>query len=401
MTTPGGVPNLPQGALTLDTLASQLQDMSGTAMKDRAVERFPSIMDNSTGLSPAFDWTPFGILTRIWAEINSLIANADPADIQGPEDLPGLFLDFIEGLPVVGQFVGILEAILGNYDGEDEVLLAIQEIFAPIRGIIDAIVNALTGGSGTGNDLSAILWALNPFNWLQQTVSAIQAALDPVLAQLAGVEGRLTAAEAALFNTGNPMQYDNFNRADIGPWTSVSGTLAITDNSRIQVQSGLAAGYIGVTGDVREPVSDKHGIHLKLVNQWDGVCRGFICSNADMSNYAAVEIRSSFLGVDSIRIVTGSSPSLVVAHRQIDFGPDWLGQGLVNGTVLSFKYDPDANTFYMLRNGASVPELTFPDVDGLVFHGPDKRKVGVVSNGDNSFGYTGFGITDFTYYDWT
>lgn len=354
-----------------------------------------------------------------WATVvpSAPIHNAQPDGALTRPFTPQQMLEF--GIQLVEQFlqkvvlaiVGIFVPGVSSFDqlrdwadtipGLSQVLDLIDGVTSFVQQLIDAVINALTGGSGAGNDLSGILWALNPFNWLQQTVSAIQTALDPVLAQLAGVEGRLTAAESALFNTGNPMQYDNFNRADIGPWTSVSGTLAITENSRIQVQSGLAAGYIGTTGDIREPASDKHGVHIKLVNQWDGVCRAFICSNDDMSNYAAVEVRSSFLGVDSIRIVTGSSPSVVVAHRQIDFGPDWLGQGLVNGTVLSFKYDPDANTFYMLRNGATVPELTWEDIDGLVFHGPTKRKVGVVSNGDNSFGYTGFGITDFTYYDWT
>jgi hypothetical protein len=145
VTTPGGVANLPVAALTLDTMAAKLQDMSTAAMKARAVERFPTIMDSSTGLSPASDITPFGILTTIFYGVNSLVANADPADITGPEDLPPLLVEFIEGLPVVGQFVEILEAILGTYDGEDETLLAIQTIFAPIRAIVAAITAAAGG----------------------------------------------------------------------------------------------------------------------------------------------------------------------------------------------------------------------------------------------------------------
>lgn len=139
MTTPGGVPNLPMGALTIPTLASKLQDMSGTAMRDRAAERMPAIFNGSSGGNPLSDLTPFGILTRIWAEFNSAVANADPADIQGPEDLPGLLLDFIESLPLVGELVGLLEAILGTYDGDDPVLLEIQEIFTLIRNILGGI----------------------------------------------------------------------------------------------------------------------------------------------------------------------------------------------------------------------------------------------------------------------
>jgi hypothetical protein len=133
VTTPGGVSNLPAEALTLDTLASRLQDMSPSAMRGRAAERFPSIFDGSSGGNPLTDLTPLGILTRIWAEFNSAVANADPADIQGPEDLPNLLLKFIEDLPVVGELVGLLEAILGTYDGDDPVLLQIQDVFGIFR----------------------------------------------------------------------------------------------------------------------------------------------------------------------------------------------------------------------------------------------------------------------------
>lgn len=145
MTTPGGVPNLPVGALTLETLASNLQDMSGSAMKARAVERFPSIMDGSTGLSAASDITPFGILTRIYSEVTASVANADPADIQGPDDIPGLLLEFIEGIPVVGQFVQLIKAILGTYDGPDPILQTIQAIFDPIRKFFQMITGIFTG----------------------------------------------------------------------------------------------------------------------------------------------------------------------------------------------------------------------------------------------------------------
>lgn len=153
VTTPGGVSNLPVGALTLDTMAARLQDMSGAAMKERAVERFPAIMDGSTGLSPALDITPFGILTRIFAEANSVVANADPADIQGPDDLPDLLLEFIEGLPVVGKFVELFDAILGDYEGEDEILLAIQTIFAPIRSLIQLVGGTLGGDIPTPEEI--------------------------------------------------------------------------------------------------------------------------------------------------------------------------------------------------------------------------------------------------------
>jgi len=164
MTTPGGVQNLPTGALTLDTLASKLQDMSGSAMKSRAVERFPSTFSGSTGGDPSVDLSPFGILVGIWSEVNSLIANSDPADIQGPEDLPPLLLEFIEGLPVVGTFVELLEAILGDYDGDDEILQAIQQIFGPIRQVAGLVGRLLTLDTPVNPaQLSQNLWPLGTF----------------------------------------------------------------------------------------------------------------------------------------------------------------------------------------------------------------------------------------------
>lgn len=139
VTTPGGVPNLPVGALTLDTLVSRLEDMSPEAMRARAGERWPSIFGSSTGGDIMSDLSLSGIIAKLFAGFNSVVANADPADIDGPEDLPALLWDFITSLPVVGELVGLLEAIIGEYDGDDEVLLAIQEIFMPLRRLVQLV----------------------------------------------------------------------------------------------------------------------------------------------------------------------------------------------------------------------------------------------------------------------
>ncbi len=139
VTTPGGVPNLPVGALTVGTLADRLQNLTQSAMRARAGERMPAIFNSSTGGNIMNDLSPFGIIAAIWAGFNSHVAQADPNDINGPDDLPGLLLDFIEGLPVIGQFVTLLEAIAGTYDGDDETLLAIQQIFMPIRKLLQLV----------------------------------------------------------------------------------------------------------------------------------------------------------------------------------------------------------------------------------------------------------------------
>lgn len=145
MTTPGGVPNLPAGALTPETMASRLQDMSTGAMRSRAAARMPASFHGSNGGDPGADLTPFGIITRIFAGFSSAVANADPGDINGPEDLPGMLLEFIESLPVIGQFVGLLEAIVGEYDGDDEILNAIQTIFQPLRKLVQLVAGKDVG----------------------------------------------------------------------------------------------------------------------------------------------------------------------------------------------------------------------------------------------------------------
>ncbi|WP_396902444.1 hypothetical protein [Mycolicibacterium sp.] len=182
MTTPGGVPNLPAGGMTLETLQSMLQDMTPPAMRVRAAQRIPGTYDGSTGGNPLNDLTPFGILTTLFAGFNSHVANADPADIQGPEDLPGLLLDFIESLPVVGQLVGLLEAILGTYDGDDAILLEIQKFFGLFRDLFGLIDLDL-------DDLPTVeeVWQLVVTNFIQPLLDLIGAIGDGLNAILSPI----------------------------------------------------------------------------------------------------------------------------------------------------------------------------------------------------------------------
>lgn len=127
MTTPLGVPNLPIGALTVETLGEILQDMSAAAMRQRAGERFPDVFNLTTGGNALSDLTPFGILTSIWAQFNSILATADPEDVQGPEDIPDLILGFIEDLPFVGILFKFLDALGLNPESVNSFLIPIFE----------------------------------------------------------------------------------------------------------------------------------------------------------------------------------------------------------------------------------------------------------------------------------
>lgn len=185
MTTPGGVPNLPKGALTVGTLGSSLQDHTPEALRARANERVPTIFDNSTGGNILNDLSPFGIITGIWSAVNSLIAGADPADIQGPEDIPELLIDFIEGLPFVGQFVtlltDLLAALQGEYEGTDEILLAIQSFLAPLIAFLKHVFDGfLAGFLSTGSTFLKAVFDWLGFFW-GLFGEAVEGVLNPIL----------------------------------------------------------------------------------------------------------------------------------------------------------------------------------------------------------------------------
>lgn len=453
MTTPGGVPNLPAGALTLDDLASKVQDMSGDAMKGRAVARMPSVFNSSTGLNPALDFTPFGLVTRIYAEVMSLVANADPADINGPEDLPELVRDFIEGIPLVGQFVGILEAIIGTYDGEDEVLLQVQQFFAPVRAlmqlfagigeglpnveeitagvqqflqafqgldltnpgaiaafvqsgiqalvegliqrIIDAVIGGFTHSTAAGNVIESLQPVLAlPLGTLQAVTVGLANLQQTVLGLFANLSGQVAALQAT--NPNNPVTpgtalgaggFDNFNRPAIGPsWTSVAGTLAISDG-RVQTETRSAGLYTQA-----HPATDKHGAAVTVNTKFAGRAMVVVSSNAAMTNFAALEIYTGLFGDDAVRLVTGSSPTLTVVHDSVDMtiNDNWC---------FAIRYDPDTNEFIGFKNAEEI--LRWEDENHVVEHGEDHRFCGIVSNVDGTFFARGFGLTDFTYYDFT
>lgn len=195
MTVPGGVTSLPAGALTADNMASQLQDMTPDAMHGRAAERVPATYDTSTGGNPLEDLTPFGIITRLFAGFASHVANADPADIQGPEDLPGLLNDFIHELPVVGEFVRLLDALAGTYVGDDPTLLQIQDLFGGVRGGLDKLRQFIESLIGQALDLLHLpspeqAWQqimktfLDPLAWLRNIpVGAISSSTPNLLAE--------------------------------------------------------------------------------------------------------------------------------------------------------------------------------------------------------------------------
>jgi hypothetical protein len=97
-------------------------------------------------------------------------------------------------------------------------------------------------------------------------------------------------------------------------------------------------------------------------------------------------VHTGFFGDDTLRLVVGSSPAVAIAQTQ-------FADTLFEGWVLEVNYNPNTNSFHVYRNGEEVTSMAWVDSSNLVTHGSTKRKVGLTCS-------TGFGVTNFTYFDW-
>lgn len=320
---------------------------------------------------------------------------SDPAII---DMIEGFWNGIMAGFQGLGDFLQqLIQSITGAAEGTFETLSGfVSQIVSGlgnalqmIRSAIDAFVQMLTGSAFTGNDLSALLWALNPLNWIQQGISAIGGAWEQLAGQIAGLQAQVTAIN------NNPSTPASQTGIDLALWTNVAGTLALDPTGTHLESSALAAAYRGTPSNVREPATDKHFASIEIDGKMQGTARAWICGNTTMSNYAAVEIYCGFDG-DAVRILTGASPTLAVIQEQTDF----LDAKLQNKWVFEIRYDPVTNKFFVLRNTKPIG-LEWEDATNIVTHGSGKRKVGVVINAEDDPDQKGPGIGKFTYGDWT
>lgn len=271
MTVPGGVPNLPVGALTLDNLATRLQDMTPPAVRNLVNQKLPSVFDLSNGGNVLSDLTPFGIITRLFAEFASAVANADPADIQGPEDLPGLLLDFIEDLPIIGELVGLLEAIQGTYTGDDAVLLAVQEIFLPIRKLLQLVSGQNVGFPTVAEittgwtDLGAAV-AARTAEFASLLLASGQASAATLGAALQTLIGWLNAIPANLLSGAVPLL--SIPNLPLSQMPLLGGYLTNLSPSGLLSLAGLGTGALPV--GITAPIAQITGLGGYLANLSSG-----------------------------------------------------------------------------------------------------------------------------------
>lgn len=319
---------------------------------------------------------------------HSPVARIDQTLPRMPQmDLAALFSQIIQGLKELtgvdlSALAGIIAQIFELLDG-----VSPEEFAGLIQHVVDALFNGLTGSTASGVNVAAI-----PLAILAQVASVPAHALEQLLGAVAGLQAQVTAIQN---NPSGASQTDSFDLVGVSAWTAITGSLAVSTRGPYIQAPALVAAYCGTPSTARKPATDKHGVQITIDGKMKGSCRAWICGDTSMSNYAAVEVYSGFNG-DTVRLLTGSSPTLVVPRKKVDF----VASQLQNLNTFDVWYEPATNTFHVLRNGQPMG-LDWTDSGNVVTHGSSKRNVGIVSNAMNrpDDGYWGPGIRKVTFYD--
>lgn len=112
--------NLPVGVFKHDQLATVLQDNTKAKFGDVGAGRFPTVVNGTNAGNPANVGGPLGFIVDLFAKLTEDVANADPATIQGPDDLHPLITNFFEGLPIIGIIVETINEISQLFTGEED-----------------------------------------------------------------------------------------------------------------------------------------------------------------------------------------------------------------------------------------------------------------------------------------
>lgn len=162
-------PQLPWGSTTQGDLAevvvmpaglgSALQDQSASKFQGLTSGRFPGVMRGTSAGDPAMQAGPLGFIVDLVAQFMSTVSNADPESIARPEDLHALVTDFVEDLPLVGELISLKDAMMGVYDGDDPIFQFIQNLFAPLRKLLE-LASGVSGIPSVGQVTSgwSSLW---------------------------------------------------------------------------------------------------------------------------------------------------------------------------------------------------------------------------------------------------
>ena len=256
MTTPGGIPNMPAAAMTVGQLGDRLQNLSPEKLRQRSGDQFANIFASSPGGNALDAESPFGIITSLFGGFMSTVANADPADLNGPEDLPGLLTDFVEEIPVVGDIFSLMQAILGVYEGDNVTLKAVSDLFKLIWDTFDS-VNAAIGGVldfilGIANAiLSAIRGVPVAGGQIADRIEDVLADMRGLNDTAHGASGLVAQVKSGIINGWSESGAAGADSGVYNTMASIRALLATGNFTRVNVTSTMTwTKPAGVTGDV-------------------------------------------------------------------------------------------------------------------------------------------------------
>lgn len=167
-------------------------------------------------------------------------------------------------------------------------------------------------------------------------------------------------------------------------WRIMNGNPQVYDNSLASLPNAVAAGSLfggdlTIFDDVAmlfyAPVNhDAVRLTYNTVRFGPGQADVVICSNYDMTNYAALRHTGVFLsGVwqhDTVQVVTGTGPvTSVVRGSPVDYST-------TSAQNYTAEYNPSSNTYSLYVGTSLTPVVSWPDTTNIVDHGAGEQYVG-------------------------
>lgn len=175
-----------------------------------------------------------------------------------------------------------------------------------------------------------------------------------------GTPGFLVDPSWRIMN-GHPRVYDNSGESlpnAVGAGSLLSGDFTFFDDVAMLYYAPVKTDAVRFTYDV--------------VKKDEGEAWIVICSNYDMTNFAAIRHTDDsgfFGGTDRVAICTGSGPVTIQNRVQINH----VTNDLDNFTA---EYNPASNTYALYQGTNHTPLITWTDTLNLVNHGLGERYIG-------------------------
>ncbi|QLF84169.1 minor tail protein [Gordonia phage Pytheas] len=447
MTTPNLPPttapeDLPQGVLTTSGLGSALQNPTASKYRTAAAGRFPAVVNGTTAGNPANVGGPLGFIVNLFAQFAENVATADPADIQKPEDLHGLIESFFEDLPVIGFFIELKDAMTGEYDGDDPVMLFIQALFAPIRRVLQIFTGRPGGVNAEPAEVDSF-WddmqktlkgETTAGEWFEDVSIAAASGVETLAQNIqAAVQGGVSAGAGIIAEAGQAVA-DLFGLADAAQKIAIAAQQQIQDLQNETNQPGFegfswstifsgadgaslpSGDFVGTGLSIRG--SDGHvgitdgsadGHHYKITTHEflsDTQSASIVLGNRFSSGddlWTSVLVRCNTDGTEGV--FARAKRSTIQVGRFTRSGSTFTWSSWVSasrtqnqGDILRIRTSGD--NYYAQINGSTV--IPWTDTSGTVSKGAAFRHAGFTEQKDSLFGVglVSFRIASFAMADW-